>query len=202
MPIGFSTRPWLVTNCQLVCPTRLSHHRCPHYPLPASFFRSRRPFRNKRTDPSPSVVACVFNRVVVTQHSVQFCCRAERNTNLIKIRQRRETTTAGIETIGINLRRNALTSSQKWALPRRRPYVPRAYDSCSPLPPPFVSPIIEPSRASGESIFERTNDRSIESKDRGGSGDSIERITRCQGACYRVCGPADPLVHNKSIIAR
>lgn len=166
MPIGFSTRPWLVTNCQLVCPTRLSHHRCPHYPLPPSFFRSRRPFRNKRTDPSPSVVACVFNRVVVTQHSVQFCCRAERNTNLIKIRQRRETTTAGIETIGINLRRNALTSSQKWALPRRRPYVPRAYDSCSPPPPPSVRFPDHRAEPSLGGIDFRTNERSIDRVER------------------------------------
>lgn len=165
MPIGFSTRPWLVTNCQLVCPTRLSHHRCPHYPLPPSFFRSRRPFRNKRTDPSPSVVACVFNRVVVTQHSVQFCCRAERNTNLIKIRQRRETTTAGIETIGINLRRNALTSSQKWALPRRRPYVPRAYDSCSPPPPSVRFPDHRAEPSLGGIDF-RTNERSIDRVER------------------------------------
>lgn len=127
--------------------------------------------------------------------------------------QRRETTTAGIETIGINLRRNALTSGQKWALARLLPVTlrSRAYDSLHPLHRFDAMLDQRPGRGInfrtivGGSIEAKDRDRGGKARWRRGGGgrrDSIERIARYQGACYRVYGPADPFVHNKSIIAR
>lgn len=87
-------------------------------------------------------------------------------------------------------------------------FPPEAYDSLHPRLGRLAASILDrrPANSTGESIFERSFARSIEgerSRSRKEGRDGIEvRIARYQGACCRVRGPADPFVHDKSIIAR